>query len=83
MNTAITAPANATNEEILLGIATRAAVALAYETNGLSAEHLIGELDFIDLVLEAEKRGLDEIHPIAYEAATCGDLTSTVANFNG
>ena len=44
MNT--TAPANATNEEVLLGIATRAADALAYETNGLSPQPLIGALDF-------------------------------------
>lgn len=76
-------PTNATNEEILLGIATRAAVALAYENNYRSAEHLIGELDFVDLVLRAEERGLDETHPIAYEAATCGDLNLTVAHLHG
>lgn len=81
MNTT-TATVHATNEEILLGIATRAAVARAYEVNGMSSEHLLEELDFTALIEEAELRGLDETHPEAFGNAISGDLTSTVATIN-
>lgn len=74
--------ANATNEEILLGIAARAAVALAYEVNGMNSEHLTEELDFTALVEEAELRDLDQTHPEAFGNAVSGDLTNTVANLN-
>lgn len=73
----------ASNEQILVEIATIAAVVNAYEENGQSAFGMVDDDRFHALVEEAELRGLDETHPDALGNATCGDLTNTVAHLHG
>lgn len=78
-----TAPAVLSNEELLVELATYAAVASAYMQNGKDASHMASWDRYHALDQEAEDRGLTETHWEAYDAAIAGNLAETVAHLNG